>query len=276
MGAPARHSTAAAHGKAHTAGDKGLKMVCVSHPQITEKTPSLSAVQPYRALVSVAAAGWPESRCIRPEITWSSPERSSPGCSRLCQSLAGLADTSPVRHRAAGTAPRLKSRLPRTSTDKCPPLEHRDSCRPGRSSRGPSQRCRGSGHQRFLPGRTERPQPRGRPAGSPLLAGRRARVRPAPSPPPGPGAAPAALPPPVAPAPPPALTCAGLPVALASCWVSSPSRLSGTASLQTLVWMVNMGMVAAAGDGEAGVGSGARKRRDRWRQNGARGRRRRF
>lgn len=48
------------------------------------------------------------------------------------------------------------------------------------------------------------------------------------------------------PARPPGLTCAGLPVALASCWVSSPSRLSGTASLQTLVWMVNMGMAAAA------------------------------
>lgn len=95
MGAPAHYSTAAAQGKAHTAGDEGLKMVFVSLPQITDKTPSLSAVQPYRALVSQAAAVWPESCCTWPGITWSSRERSSPSCSQLCQSLAGLADTTP-------------------------------------------------------------------------------------------------------------------------------------------------------------------------------------
>lgn len=45
--------------------------------------------------LTLRPAVWPESRCTWPGITWSSRERSSPSCSRLCQSLAGLADTTP-------------------------------------------------------------------------------------------------------------------------------------------------------------------------------------
>lgn len=39
-------------------------------------------------------------------------------------------------------------------------------------------------------------------------------------------------------------TCAGLPVACASCWVSSERRPSGTEERGTLVFTVNIGMVA--------------------------------
>lgn len=54
---------------------------------------SLSTIQPYRALTSLAAAVWPKRGRIRSRDTREQP--SSASVPPLCQRLAGLADTSP-------------------------------------------------------------------------------------------------------------------------------------------------------------------------------------
>lgn len=101
----------------------------------------LAAIQPYRAFTSQAAAVWPKRGRIR-----SRDNREQLGGELLYPLLRFARDRparripAPSTRRAAGTAPRLKPRLPGTSTDKSPVIqlpEHRASCGSGCSSGRP-------------------------------------------------------------------------------------------------------------------------------------------